>query len=256
MPDTECPSGSGANLPSGQLPAAMDLQFQNAELATGSDTSALRCEACKAPIGDRYFHALGHVVCPTCAQRIAAGQQAPPPLSLARAALFGVGAAIGGCLLYALVTIVTGWELALVAIVVGFMVGRAVRYGSRGLGGRPQQILAVVLTYFAITTSFIPVSIYQYVRNSSEARSRQAAPQTRADAPSVAERPAETTAGQAFIYLLLLAAAAPFLSLSSGFSGIISLVIIFIGLQRAWRLTGRTELPILGPYQAGSAPSR
>ena len=42
------------------------------------------------------------------------------------------------------------------------MVGNAIRHASNGLGGRPQQILAVTLTYFAISTSYIPVMIYQY----------------------------------------------------------------------------------------------
>jgi hypothetical protein len=61
--------------------------------------------------------------------------------------------------LYALVAILTGLEVGLIAILVGYMVGRAVRHGSGGLGGRPQQILAVVLTYFAITTSYLPVFV-------------------------------------------------------------------------------------------------
>jgi hypothetical protein len=51
------------------------------------------------------------------------------------------------------------------------------------------------------------------------------------------------------------ASVAPFLALTSGVSGIISLFIIFIGLKQAWRLTGRSEIPVMGPYQtaAGSA---
>ncbi len=54
--------------------------------------------------------------------------------------------------------------------------------------------------------------------------------------------------------LLLLAAVAPFLSLgSSGVSGLISIFIIFIGLQRAWRLTGRSEILLMGPYPVEAA---
>jgi hypothetical protein len=54
-----------------------------------------------------------------CAQRIQSGQQAPPVASLGKAVLYGVGAALAGCALYALVAIVTGWEVGLVAILVG-----------------------------------------------------------------------------------------------------------------------------------------
>jgi hypothetical protein len=58
------------------------------------------------------------------------------------------------------------------------------------------------------------------------------------------------SAGAALLAILALALAAPFLSISS-FGGILSLVIIFFGLQRAWRLTGRTQIAVMGPYQLG-----
>jgi hypothetical protein len=43
--------------------------------------------------------------------------------------------------------------------------------------------------------------------------------------------------------------------LTDGFSGLISLFIIFIGLRQAWKLTGRSEILLMGPFQAadGSA---
>ncbi len=56
------------------------------------------------------------------------------------------------------------------------------------------------------------------------------------------------------VLLLLLATVAPFLSIgSSGISGLIGLFIIFIGLQRAWRMTGRTQILIMGPYATEAA---
>ena len=171
-----------------------------------------------------------------------------------RAALYGGGAALGGCLLYALVAIVLHAEIGLIAILVGYMVGKAIRHASHGRGGRPQQILAVLLTYFAITTSYIPVFIYQAARNppTGVAHSGPARQQGQATpAPATAENSSKAPAsfGGAVLFLLLLAAIAPFLSLgSSGISGLISLFIIFIGLQRAWKLTGRSEILIMGPY--------
>ena len=58
--------------------------------------------------------------------------------------------------------------------------------------------------------------------------------------------------GAAILILLALALAAPFLSLSAGLSGILNIVIIFFGLQNAWKLTGRTDLFITGPYGPAS----
>lgn len=225
------------------------MQFERAE-PLGQADSAMRCVACQQPIVEKYYHAQGQTVCQLCAQRIESGQQPPPAISLARAAVYGLGAALAGCILYAAVAMITGWEIGIVAIVVGVMVGKAVRKGSRGLGGRPQQILAVLLTYFAITTSYIPVFIHQQVKQVRQGQ--QTRPQ-QVTSESAAPRPAERSAppmsvGKALLILLLLAAAAPFLSLGSGAGALISLFIIFIGLQQAWKLTGRTDILIMGPY--------
>jgi hypothetical protein len=243
----------------GQIPAPHELQFEHAEaLPTGdaSGPSSQFCAACKRPIGSTYYHAQGRPVCPECASRIQAAQQAPPPRLLARALLYGAGAALGGSILYATVAIITGWEFGLIAIVVGYMVGKAIRHASHGLGGRAQQVLAVVLTYFAITTSYIPVFIYESVRP-PETFARPGVTQSGAadsqspGAPARFRKP-HVNFVSAIVMLLLLTAAAPFFSLSSGFSGIITLLLIFIGMRQAWKLTAQSRIPLMGPYE--SAP--
>jgi hypothetical protein len=231
----------------GPPPSPQDLQFQHAEPiveASSSDGSAQACVVCKQPVGGSYYQAQGQqVVCPLCAERIRAGLQAAPGISLMRAALYGGGAALAGCALYALVAIVLHAEIGLIAILVGWMVGKAIRHASHGRGGRPQQVLAVVLTYFAITTSYIPVILYQ------DARVRQTnnAP---VSSSALAEARPRMSFGTAALFLLVLTAVAPFLSLTSGVSAWISLFIIFIGLQYAWKLTARREIVLTGPYQA------
>src|ERR1039457_2537772 len=233
----------------GPPPSPQDLQFQHAEPiaeANSSEGSARACVVCKQPVGDTYYHAQGQVVCPLCAERIRAGLQVAPAMSLMRAALYGGGAALAGCALYALVAIVLHAEIGLIAILVGWMVGKAIRHASNGRGGRRQQILAVLLTYFAITTSYIPVILYHAATNPRVAQT--------ADAPASSDAPAKSrprmSLGTAALFLLLLTAVAPFLSLTSGVSAWISLFIIFIGLQYAWKLTGRREIVLMGPYQA------
>src|ERR1035441_4481607 len=238
----------------GPPPSPQDLQFQHAEPiveASSSDGSAQACVVCKQPVGGSYYQAQGQqVVCPLCAERIRAGLQAVPGISLMRAALYGGGGGWAGGELYAVVTIVLHAEIGLIAIRVGWMVGKAIRHASQGRGGRPQQILAVALTYFAITTSYIPVILYQTARNPHRVEQMQQPPAN--DAPAEA-RP-RMPFGAVALYLLMLAAIAPFLSLTSGISAWISLFILFIGLQYAWRLTGGREIPLTGPYQAEAAP--
>ena len=228
-----------------------DLQFQKAEQTSASASS---CQVCGAAITQEYFRARGQVVCSRCANQIRISKQPPTLKSMPLAIGFGIGAAIAGSALYSIVTIVTGYQLALVAIVVGVMVGKAIRHGSKGFGGRPQQILAVILTYFAITASYVTMGIYEFVRNP------EAATETSADnatVPAPASEPAAATTepdstgksiAVGLVALGLLLVAAPFLTLGSGFSGILSIIILFIGLKQAWKLTEQAEIQVTGPY--------
>ena len=230
-------------------PSPQDLQFQHAEPIEGSPQV---CVVCKEPAGASYYHAHGQTVCSSCAQRIHIAQEAAPPLSLLRAALYGGAAALGGCLIYALVAIVLHAEIGLIAILVGWMVGKAIRHASYGRGGRPQQILAVALTYFAITTSYIPVILYHASTNPRRVEQQRQRQAQTTEAPDGSDAPAEVRPRMSFgttaLFLLVLTAAAPFMALTSGVSAWISLFILFIGLQRAWKLTERREIQLMGPY--------
>ena len=274
MPEPEPLISLGLNSPVKEIvPRPEELQFEHAVPVPGTAPATSEhklCVPCRAAITDQYFHAQGQVVCPACAGRIEAGQQAPPPTSLLKAALYGAGAAFAGAVLYALVAIITGLQIGLLAILVGIMVGKAIRHASGGLGGRPQQILAVALTYFAITTSYIPVFLYDLAKHpqrtaqngaksvppTAQSKAGVAPSAAPADSPPRASSPAPRPKMSfivALAYILALALVAPFLSLTSGFSGLLTIVIIFFGLQRAWHLTGRTEILIAGPYSAETA---
>ena len=61
-----------------------------------------------------------------------------------RGITFGVGGAILGLILYSGFGIVTGIEIGYLSLAVGFIVGKAIRMGSRGIGGRRYQIAVVV----------------------------------------------------------------------------------------------------------------
>jgi hypothetical protein len=232
--------------PDQNLPPPEELQFRRAQ-PIGPDTKT--CIVCKQPIAGDYYHANGNILCPQCKERINARQQPPPHTSLLRAALYGGAAALAGCAIYATVAITTGLEIGLVAILIGYMVGKAIRYASRGLGGRPQQILAVALTYFAITSSYIPVFIYQ-ASKAADTTNHASNPSTKTPEPRVTTEPRMPPA-RVILIILALAAAAPFMTLFQGsniISGLISLFIIFIGLRQAWALTARREIVITGPY--------
>jgi hypothetical protein len=206
------------------IPPPEQLQFRRAQSI--ADPAIRVCIACKQEIAGEYYDANGNTLCPSCTQRIRTGQQSPPPVSMLRAALFGAGAALGGTLIYAAVGIFLHLEIGLIAILIGYMVGKSVRFASGG--GRPQQILSVALTYFAITGAFILGILYQASKSGLS-----------------------IDFNHLLVPVLELAIAAPFLALfqgSNSISALISLVIIFFGLRQAWALTAASKIVITGPF--------
>jgi hypothetical protein len=140
-----------------------DLQFDQAEFTVDSpaaQSEPTRCTACKAPIADVYYEAGGKIVCAPCRDKIGALGQSGSRFTRALKALFlgAIAAAIGAILYYAIIRI-TGWNLGLVAVVVGVLVGGAVKAGSGNRGGLVYQILAVLLTYVSIVVMHVPLAI-------------------------------------------------------------------------------------------------
>src|SRR5262249_24781611 len=77
-----------------------------------------------------------------------------------RALLFGIGAAVAGLIGYAmLVVILQGWTIGYISIGVGYIVGKAMMVGSKGIGGRRYQITAALLTYAAVSMAAVPIQL-------------------------------------------------------------------------------------------------
>jgi hypothetical protein len=233
-----------------QLPSVGELQFRRAQPISTPESAAERtCAACKQLIPGAYYQVQNHVICPQCAEKIQAGRQAQRPVPWLRFVVYGVGAAIAGSILYA-IPLAMGFQIGIVALAVGWMVGKAIRAGSYGTGGRPQQMLAVVLTYFAISTSFFPAALFVGAKHAVEAKT---AAKSESGSAVIHDRTTTTTEsmspGKAIAGLLVFVVISPFLELKgSPIGGLISLFILFIGLQRAWVLTARHEIMVSGPY--------
>jgi hypothetical protein len=241
MPDSELPE---------MLPSVDALQFRRAQPIVAPESGATRsCVACKQLISGKYFQVGNQVICPACAARIDAGRLNAKPAPLLRAVIYGAGAALAGCLLYAVV-LSMGVQIGIVALAVGWMVGKAIRYASYGVGGRPQQILAIALTYFAISTSFFPAALFvgmkQGIAAKSAVKKQSASPVVEDQTTTVKS---SMSNGKALAGLAVLILISPFLELfTSPVGGLISLFILFVGLQRAWAMTARHEILVTGPY--------
>ena len=109
---------------------------------------------------DTYYTSGGRLICTHCADRIlATGAPEPGTQGLLRAALFGAGAALLGTIVYFAVLALSGYEIGLIAVGVGWLVGKAVRKGGYGCGGWKLQVLAVGLTYCSIVGSYVPLAM-------------------------------------------------------------------------------------------------
>ena len=234
---------------------------------------------CNAPLRTEYFHVAEQATCAACKSTVEranqnAARQGRRPAILARAFVFGLVAAIAGAILYYAVIALTGWEIGLVAIVIGFMVGFAVQKGSGGAGGRRFQWLAVILTYFAVGLAYAPLAFKSFsegdgatraaISDSTVATATTGAADSAAPADPIgavtaaAQSDSGSTmgAGAALGITFLFIFALPVMYIAGSMpSGLISAIIILVGMQQAWKMTARVNVPISGPYRVGSRPS-
>ncbi len=208
------------------------LQFDRAESREPA-AGGLSCAACKRPVSGEYYTAGDKAVCADCRGAILASLQGGSGLArFVKATFFGLLAAALGAGIYYGVRAATGYEIGLVAIIVGFMVGAAVKKGSEGRGGWRYQLLAVFLTYCAIVATYVPAII-----------------------EGIRQHPAVQESLSSPLGLIKLAGyilAIPFLA---GFENIIGLLIIGFALYEAWVINRKMRVSLAGPFRAPGSPA-
>lgn len=132
-------------------------QFEPLTFDASGAPDAVSCANCGASLRS-WYHMVGEsMTCSKC--RYAAEAQSAGGTgagALFRAIGFGAGAAVVGAVGYYAFVKITDIEWAMLTALVGIGVGMAVRVGSRGHGGRKYQIVALVLTYFAMAGAYLP----------------------------------------------------------------------------------------------------
>src|SRR5438105_2739236 len=120
-------------------PADEPLAFDRAEPLETADASPA-CTACTRPLAQEYFTINAAPICADCHHLVSKQlDDAKSGTAFLRALGYGAVAALGGSIAWYAVARITGWEIGLLAIAVGYLVGRAVRHGSRSPGGRRYQ---------------------------------------------------------------------------------------------------------------------
>jgi len=220
-----------------------ELQFATAEPAvtptkTAAAPTAPSCIGCHQPIQDTYFTAGGKLICPGCHDKYVQAYGGGSGFGrLSKATLFGIVAGAAGALIWWGVRALTKANWGIVAVVVGFLVGGAVRAGSGGRGGKGYQFLAVLLTYLAIAGTYVP-EVYRAVQNDAHHRASLGEP----------ELPPVVTA----FAVVVTSVGAPVLV---GIHSIIGLFIVGFALWEAWKINARRQVTFAGPYSLRGGPA-
>lgn len=240
--------------PAAGTPAAGSLQFEHAERTDSAP--GLSCAACSRPIAMSYYEVNGTVTCQRCrTQIIAQWNRGSSTGRFAKALGLGLAAAVAGAGLYFGIAALTGYEFGLVAIVVGLLVGGAVRKGSNGRGGWRYQALAMFLTYTAVVVTDSSLIARELSQEWQQAPTEAVAPA--ADSPVTGDgavvqgdAPGAVALTLGLAILVALAYVAPIMI---GIGSPIHLLIAAFALYEAWKLNKGVALRVTGPYQASTA---
>jgi hypothetical protein len=249
--------------------AAAELQFDQAEFEQTEAREPATCAVCSQVFEETYFEINGQVACPDCKRQVEA-ELSPAGAGgrFLRALCLGTLAAVLGAGIYFGIAALTGYEIGLVAVLVGFLVGGGVRIGARNRGGWGYQTLAILLTYAAIVATYVP----PIVRGFEDEAQKQAAeasgvssgagqtasatavsdtsPSASADNGPAGERPVLVKGAVFWIFVIVLAVIWPFAALFfEGLGQVIGLLIVGFAVYEAWRLNKRLKITITGPYQ-------
>ncbi len=201
-------------------------QFSTAEYTSAAGTQP--CKVCGNQIFGDYFRVNGKQVCSTCAPAVKGKLPVDSHAAFTAAVVYGLGGAAIGLAVYSGFILATGISIGYLALAVGWIVAKAMLMGSKGVGGPRYQVTAVILTYFAISFSYIAIP-YGYALMH---------PENGFPAIPLSE-------------LLLLGLASPILRVMRSPTHIIGLLILFVGLSIAFRMTkARAVARFEGPFKA------
>jgi hypothetical protein len=246
-----------SDTPSAGGPPANELQFDHVEYTTPGP--AATCRVCGQPLLDVYYEVNGQPFCQGCREQLQKTLSSGSALGrFARATLYGSLAGLAGAAIYYGVREATNIDFGLIAVVVGLMIGKAVKKGCNARGGWFYQGLAMFLTYTAIVLTYIPPvmkAIGEGVDNEAAAAKPQqpAKPADAADALGDAGARPRPSVAQLLFALAFLVGFAYAIPVLIGLHSPMGLIIVGIGLYEAWVINRRIPLIIHGPCQIGQA---
>lgn len=124
---------------------------------------SITCSSCHQPVADHYFEINRTIVCEPCRSSIEGQFRGERGFArFWRAALFGVGGMAVGMAIHLSFLSVFAFDTSVFTVVIGYLVGKLVRKGSGGVGGRACQVLAVALTYVTLGLTYFTFTLITY----------------------------------------------------------------------------------------------
>ena len=271
-------------------PKPPEMQFDSVEYADAGD-AVLTCTSCRQAIAEEYYDINGQTSCPTCYTRFQKHFLSGSRFVRVVMAIFlGVLAGLLGAAIYFIVAKITGYEIGWIALIVGLLVGGAVKIGSRARGGWFYQLLAMFLTYAAISGSYAIFAMAEMVEHPEQfseitgvtsapsvegfpidqnliAKSQPVDSLTAQSAPSAATQPAASITDQSFddlsageklfsilLFVVLMCIFVLAMPIFAMFESPMSLLIIAFGLYAAWKINRRVPQNVSGPYRISAQP--
>jgi len=218
-----------------------------------------RCSGCGTTLST-WFEVDGGPACDDCKDKAVSARNASHLPGLLRGGALGFLAAALGAGAYYAIAEATGKEFGLASILLGLLVGFAVRIGSGARGGWRYQVLAMFLCYASICATYVPRVISAARKQEEKAAAPSAAPPSGSvrigAATPVAEAPARPPSPGRFFkalgMLFLFSLALPFLG---GIDNLMGIAIILFGLYEAWKVNAGRPFEVTGPFMAGEARS-
>ena len=247
------------------------LSFDDGQAAPGH----VSCSRCGASVTE-YWAVDGAVLCERCKSDVleARGSSEGRMGRVFKALALGTGGMVAGAAIWYAVAKYANIQLALIAILLAWLVGKSVFLGSGKRGGRGYQVMAVALTWFGIGAALAPFQFEGFSQRAAQVADSVRSvdpvvtpPATMSDSQvsaelakldtAIAQTPKHRAApsGASVVLLglgalLLLIVSLPVLVIIN--SGSFILVIIYgIGLYEAWKLTRHTDPLVSGPHPVG-----
>ncbi|MGD0736201.1 MAG: hypothetical protein ABR976_13690 [Terracidiphilus sp.] len=187
-------------------------------------SEAPRCALCGSPILIEFYRVNSKLACAKCGVAARSGYALASPDSYVHGLTYGVFAAAVAMAVYALFTIVTHFYLGYVAVAVGWLIGKAMMKGSKGVGGPRYQMAAAILTYLAVSLAAVPIRVASF------------------------SAAGDMNWGSELLPMALWGLLSPVLYLQYPVFGFVGLLLLIAGMRIAWRTTAARRMLVDGPH--------